>query len=364
MIKKINDGKYFQSGRSMMEMLGVLAIIGVLSIAGIMGYNYAINKHRSNETINEINLRLQTLQMQSERDMELNLNEFADATPLGYTVGDNYGWAEDDTRVYVGFSGIPQGACEIIYDEMIDNVERIDVTADKTPNVSALCGDNNEMKFYVGSGVTVECDPPCDEDEICAAGEICVKDERAQGYKEKCTTDADCSECTVSCMSGVCWQHVPKNGAECDDGVGICTNGVCLPKQDSVCKTNEDCPLGEYCAIKNQSGCETPTTYGCAPIEFIQKTITLSNGQQETWYLSKYVMDQRNAIAMCDALGKKLPTKAELGYLDRGKKLQAVSYGALWTRSETNCYTAWIYGGSGFYAHSKSNWYHFAAVCR
>ena len=35
-----------ESGRSMVEMLGVLAIIGVLSVGGIAGYTTAMNKHR------------------------------------------------------------------------------------------------------------------------------------------------------------------------------------------------------------------------------------------------------------------------------------------------------------------------------
>ncbi len=38
-----------QSGRSMIEMLGVLAIIGVLSIGGIAGYSKAIYKHKLNK---------------------------------------------------------------------------------------------------------------------------------------------------------------------------------------------------------------------------------------------------------------------------------------------------------------------------
>ena len=38
-------------GRSMVEMLGVLAIIGVLSIVGIQGYKKAMNKHKANEAI-------------------------------------------------------------------------------------------------------------------------------------------------------------------------------------------------------------------------------------------------------------------------------------------------------------------------
>ena len=43
-----------QSGRSMIEMLGVLAIIGVLSVGGLVGYSKAIDRYRINETINQV----------------------------------------------------------------------------------------------------------------------------------------------------------------------------------------------------------------------------------------------------------------------------------------------------------------------
>ncbi|MBR6411543.1 MAG: hypothetical protein IKS41_00065 [Alphaproteobacteria bacterium] len=46
-MKKTNE-----SGRSMVEMLGVLAIIGVLSIGGIAGYTLAMNRYRANEILN------------------------------------------------------------------------------------------------------------------------------------------------------------------------------------------------------------------------------------------------------------------------------------------------------------------------
>ena len=41
-----------ENGRSMVEMLGVLAIIGVLSVAGIAGYSMAMKKYRTNEILN------------------------------------------------------------------------------------------------------------------------------------------------------------------------------------------------------------------------------------------------------------------------------------------------------------------------
>ena len=34
----------FESGRSMVEIIGVLAVIGVLSIGGVMGYSYGMDK--------------------------------------------------------------------------------------------------------------------------------------------------------------------------------------------------------------------------------------------------------------------------------------------------------------------------------
>ena len=46
--------KNTQSGRSMVEMLGVLAIIGVLSVGGIAGYSKAMLKYKINNTLDEL----------------------------------------------------------------------------------------------------------------------------------------------------------------------------------------------------------------------------------------------------------------------------------------------------------------------
>lgn len=44
-----------ESGRSMVEMLGVLAIIGVLSIGGIAGYTMAMRRYRANAVLDAAN---------------------------------------------------------------------------------------------------------------------------------------------------------------------------------------------------------------------------------------------------------------------------------------------------------------------
>ena len=48
-----NDDRQGEIGRSMIEMLGVLAIIGVLSVGGISGYSKAMEKFKLNKTISE-----------------------------------------------------------------------------------------------------------------------------------------------------------------------------------------------------------------------------------------------------------------------------------------------------------------------
>ena len=50
-VKPVDDIKEMQCGRSMIEMLGVLAIIGVLSVGGIAGYSKAMEKWRVNKTV-------------------------------------------------------------------------------------------------------------------------------------------------------------------------------------------------------------------------------------------------------------------------------------------------------------------------
>ena len=58
-----------ENGRSMIEMLGVLAIIGVLSVGGIAGYSKAMEKFKINKTIQqitEIAANVQTLYMQQK----------------------------------------------------------------------------------------------------------------------------------------------------------------------------------------------------------------------------------------------------------------------------------------------------------
>ena len=92
-----------QSGRSMIEMLGVLAIIGVLSIGGIAGYSKAMFKYKMNKTLDIVNNSIHRL-------IELENSNIGDITISGAQNMLDYGIVSDcDTTYGESTCAIPLG---------------------------------------------------------------------------------------------------------------------------------------------------------------------------------------------------------------------------------------------------------------
>ena len=84
-------GRWFcafsQSGRSMIEMLGVLAIIGVLSVGGIAGYSKAMEQYKLNKVLNQYSHLLQGLieyggKMRNSGNYDVQLGDAVNAIGL------------------------------------------------------------------------------------------------------------------------------------------------------------------------------------------------------------------------------------------------------------------------------------------
>ena len=91
-----------QSGRSMIEMLGVLAIIGVLSVGGIAGYSKAMNKFKTNKVADNVSMlvaNIKTLYAQQNSYAEL---DNANAVSMG-VVPDELG--TDSSNLLNAFNG-------------------------------------------------------------------------------------------------------------------------------------------------------------------------------------------------------------------------------------------------------------------
>lgn len=90
-----------EQGRSMIEMLGVLAIVGVLSVGGIAGYSKAMNKFKANKVIDQVNMLSTNIRtMYSSQRSYKGLNNGI-AVTLGLAPSEMYSAADtesDSTR--------------------------------------------------------------------------------------------------------------------------------------------------------------------------------------------------------------------------------------------------------------------------
>ena len=102
-------------GRSMIEMLGVLAIIGVLSVGGIAGYSKAMEKFKLNKTINEYSYliygileHLDDLRSVPVGMGKFNFTDFARAiniVPPSWTVENNMAMWDNSGNIVQAYSG-------------------------------------------------------------------------------------------------------------------------------------------------------------------------------------------------------------------------------------------------------------------
>lgn len=117
-----------ESGRSMIEMLGVLAIIGVLSVGGIAGYSMAMSKFKTTKSIDQIQTittNLRTLMASQRRWPKISnaavfysLGILTEETFDGSKGVNSYGGeikldTGDSAKrtVTIIYTGIPQDAC-------------------------------------------------------------------------------------------------------------------------------------------------------------------------------------------------------------------------------------------------------------
>ena len=88
--KSLVDDHYTQAqGRSMVEMLGVLAIIGVLSVGAIAGYSKAMMKYKLNKMVDQYNQLFGTIAIHREDFIKLSTpTQFVSLYPIIYKMGE------------------------------------------------------------------------------------------------------------------------------------------------------------------------------------------------------------------------------------------------------------------------------------
>ena len=318
-----------ETGRSMMEMLGVLAIVGVLSIAGIAGYRYAMDKSRANETIDELNKRAvvyatQVLNNEIRSGETLSNGEFGDKTALDYDIEAKKSYYPDEFEVTL--TNYPSEVCRDILKNYTIPYQIIvsgKVYDPRSDNYS-ICGEDGETApetlFVYTADLNQEKEGFEEEETTFFDGEACTP-------REEFSSGGRCYPCDSSGSYYIYSQYEYELCRAC--GRRMVVENFCVPgcmagqvyhadKKECVtpeCVTNRDCGIdsGEYCQLdskQNNSSCTEAPTYGtCESASGTPVTVTGVG----TYQKSGSKMNWWSAQNYCEAIGGRMATVADFG---------------------------------------------------
>ena len=293
--------KITQSGRSMVEIIGVLAIIGVLSVAGIMGYSYAMDKHKANETINDVNLRMidiMTHVTQGREVLEIS-SEFDAVGRSGYAI-DLFQNIDSEPSIMV--EDVPSSVCKMILKSTSDtqdiyvgtlNGNQVNGNWFLGDNEDICNGGNKEMLFAL-------------DESILNGFDNTNTDSESTATVFECSSNADCRPDAPYCDNGTCIQcsqdsHCPSHLPYCDTAKKVCHE----------CVSNDDCDVGQFCADTNENKSKA-TPYTCKALNFSTVELTNEEGVTETWHYSNEPISCWDTKKACEAMGSQIATFYDL----------------------------------------------------
>ena len=222
---KNKNYKRSQKGRSMVEMLGVLAIIGVLSVGGVYGYGVAMKKHKANELLHQASMLATTISaqaMSNDGNLPQTITDFGNS---GYDTD----LTDNGTKFILTMKDVDSAVCDQLKTGgMIQKVECKAGTSDGKKNA--------EITYYKNLATTEA------EGEKSPTG-VKLGESTSDGWTgddgSDCSADTKLgTECQV-CIKG----YYQDSDAKCDSGQ-ICVDGMCKTPADSEytgCTRNSDC---------------------------------------------------------------------------------------------------------------------------
>ena len=148
---RVDRNDVCSAGRSMIEMLGVLAIVGVLSVGGIAGYSKAMEKFKINKIIEEYTYfitglieHLPDYEKLNSNGSQLYLTEFAIAANLAPTTWSNSGLTLIDSQNHWVWPFVRNG--HLVFEIGIIDQQNGIILPDKTNLEYCRALYNNVMK--------------------------------------------------------------------------------------------------------------------------------------------------------------------------------------------------------------------------
>ncbi len=296
-----------QSGRSMIEMLGVLVLIGVLSVAALFGFTYAMNRHKANETIHDVMLRATNVPMIDEYYVERTGDyewKFA-GLPEDGQLGSFYTMhtlvSDLNEYVYrVVVSDVPKRVCRQVLSLNPTDIDAIYVEGDK-PSDEECPNELNTMTFYFdefGIGGNPPEPPLPIPDNDCVSKATYFYGDNCE-YKAECCLDPLVDGCPPECTPKNC-PTAPVCG-ECEEYT-YDTKGCPVGCEKKTCNS---CMEGKIEVGTDACGCPICQSEDCPDIgpnpgcsELIEDTTSLPGEVCYTWGPTQLTTKQTGAC--CD----------------------------------------------------------------
>ena len=242
-----NLRKTNETGRSMVEMLGVLAIVGVLSVGGVYGYGVAMKKHKANELLHQASMQASSIAAQiASGKTDLALENFGNSSngsfssvkgPDGST---NYQSGDDKFTMQI--TGMDEAVCKQMQGMKGGTVRSVSCsTPDANGKVTATLAFNKDLSSTpVASDFTTESECKSAGKTWCSgkgsSGACSNSTDCCAGYDSQCCNDGDISS-TESCTDADGKTTTCLNG-KCEFGTKDCTDEDCCDLEKGVWKCN------------------------------------------------------------------------------------------------------------------------------
>ena len=272
--------KISETGRSMVEMLGVLAIMGVLTVSVMLGYRYAMDRILTNSIITGVRARSVIIGQQRVLGQPLNLSEFHPDTEKDLIYGrfevkafNNYVYDGEESQA-MEVHNIPRRVCENIRmltfpDETITLVNGsemgeciIDGEREHTGGLhdggDYFTAEYHNVVTFIFAGLS----EACSVNQDCQEGLCCVRLEEGDRGCLPCESPTDCDQCQewngTTCVNkaeGVRCLWTPTRDGCCTAGVcGACPDKCDGNTCDRLCQTC-DSATGECVNHPDGTGC-------------------------------------------------------------------------------------------------------------
>ena len=207
-----------QKGRSMIEMLAVLAIIGVITIGSYSLYRRAVDTHKANSIFDDVN-RFEFVISERVFRTPRGFFDKADFSPASGFEMTAYNEPELASH-HISVMNVPKNVCQIVLDKGEDKyvmyANNLIFEGD-----SSICRTTNEMRFYFG-----------DTSDLCSFPE---PNTNQKSCSDGCLCDGD-NECKPDIYTP---DSIPKMTEET----------VCCPNDNNIVACNgkciEDCGTGK-----------------------------------------------------------------------------------------------------------------------